>query len=98
MIHVLASVKLKPGCLDDALACYAALVPQVEALEDGCIQYTPMIDCPAVVPHQERDEGDIVVVERWKSIEAFKQHIVMPHSAAFRARISPLLRERITVR
>ncbi len=98
MISVIAYVRLKPGNIANALACYSALIPQIMAHEPGCLEYAPMRDYDAELPNQEKDEDMIVVCERWTSIEDFRKHIAMPHSAEFRARIAGYLRDRITVR
>jgi quinol monooxygenase YgiN len=98
MISVIAYVRLKPGSIAHALACYGELIPQIMAHEPGCLEYAPMLDCDAGLPNQEKDADTIIVSERWNCLEDFRKHIAMPHSADFRARIADYLREGITVR
>lgn len=98
MIYVFASVKVRRECLDRALDCYRELVPAVLQFEPGCLDYVPTVDVDMGLPNQEKDRSMILVSERWKSVEDFRAHLDMPHSAAFRTKMEPLLAERITVR
>lgn len=97
MIYVLATVKAKPGMVSRALDLYRVLVPQVMAKEAGCLEYVPTTDLDLGFPNQTRDENMIVVTERWKTIEDFRAHLVMPHSIEFRSSIHSILAERITM-
>ncbi len=98
MIHVFASVRVKPECLAQALECYREFVPAVLQYEAGCLQYVPTVDVDMGLPNQEINECLIVVAERWKTVQDFRNHLGMPHSAAFRAKMEPLLAAGITVR
>ena len=98
MIYVFATVRIKEGSIEQVLDCYRDLVPAVMKEEPGCLEYVPLIDVDTGLPNQEKDSSRILVAERWKSLEDFRKHIVMPHSVTFRSRIEPLLTERITVK
>lgn len=98
MIYVLASVKTKPGMVSRALDFYRVLVPQVMANEAGCLEYVPTADLDLGLPNQTLDHDQIVVTERWRTIEDFRAHLDMPHSIAFRSNIQHLLAERITIK
>ena len=98
MIFVFASVKVRSECLNQALDCYRELVPAVLQCEPGCLEYVPTVDVDMGLPNQEKDACLILVAERWRSVEDFRAHLVMPHSAAFRTTMEPLLAENITVR
>ncbi len=97
MIHVLATVLLKEGCLPDALDCYRYLVPQVLEKEPGCLEYTPTVDHDLGLVNQDKEPTRILVAERWQSETDFRAHLAMPHCVEFRARITPYLAERISV-
>ena len=43
MIHVIATIELKPGYREDYLKILKENVPKVKA-EDGCLAYEPTID------------------------------------------------------
>lgn len=97
MIHVLATVPVKQGCLPDALNCYRLLVPLVLAKESGCLEYTPTVDHDLALPNQRTNPDRILVTERWRSEADFRAHLAMPHCAEFRARMRPYLAEAITI-
>jgi quinol monooxygenase YgiN len=98
MIYVLAEANVKPGCLAQVLDCYRELVPAVLAQEPECIDYTPTIDLDLGLPNQALRAGTILVAERWRSAEAFRRHLSMAHSVAFRTKVAPLLSGGFTVR
>jgi len=98
MIYVFASVRIRKGCLEQALKCYNDLIPNVLRTEPGCLEYLPTIDVPTDLPNQDKDDCRILVKERWKSLDDFMKHLGMPHCATFRSRIQPLLLERISVK
>ena len=98
MIHVFATVKIRAGCLEQALDCYRYLVPEVMEYEPGCLDYVPTTDLDLGLPNQDRNGCTIFVSERWKSEEDFRAHLLMAHCIEFRKRITPYLDEGIRVR
>ena len=98
MIHVLATARIREGCMAQALDCYRVLVPLVLANEPGCLAYRPTSDTHLGLGNQDLCAGEILVVEQWRSIDDFRQHLQMAHCAAFRQKIAPFLREGIRVR
>lgn len=98
MIHVFATVKIKPGLLQQALECYRFLVPAVMANEPGCIEYSPTVDYDLGLPNQERNECLIFVTECWASENDFRAHLAMAHCVEFRKRIASCLEEGIRIR
>ena len=90
MIHVVATVTVKPGRMADALALYRPLVRAVEA-EKGCRQYRPTVDVDLGLPTQRLDPDRIVVTERWETIEDFRAHLVAPPVVAWREAIRDCL-------
>ena len=97
MIHVLATVQIKEGCLPEALNCYRYLVPKVLENEPGCLEYTPTVDHDLGLANQDRAPARILVAERWQSETDFRAHLAMPHCVEFRRRIAPYLAERISI-
>jgi len=84
MICVIATIELKEGCREVFLAVFQELVPKVLA-EEGCVEYTPMIDVPTPLPGQlPVEDHTVTVVEKWASLEALEQHLMAPHMGAFR--------------
>lgn len=98
MIHVLAKAPVRPGCMHAALACYRRLVPLILAAEPGCLAYQPSLDLDQGLHNQELAADEILVIERWQSLDDFQRHLRMPHCIAFRQEIMPCLRGGITVR
>jgi quinol monooxygenase YgiN len=91
MIHVLASITVKPSQRDAFVAAFKQLVPEVLA-EDGCIAYSPNIDTPTGLDAQSPvDENRVMVIEQWQSVEHLKAHLVAPHMQAFREKNGELV-------
>ena len=90
MIHVIATITLKPGSRTEFLEVFNANVPAVLA-EEGCRQYVPTIDADSGIEGQDTNENTVVVIEQWESIEALKAHLVAPHMVAFRERAGHLI-------
>lgn len=83
MIHVIASIRVKEGALDEYVELFKENVPNVLA-EDGCVQYSPCVDAETGWKTQGLDPQRMTVVEQWESMEALQAHARAPHMAAFR--------------
>lgn len=95
MINVLAIITAQPGQRDAVLEAFRANMPAVHA-EDGCLEYTPVIDAPDAGRMQAPIGPDgFVVIEKWASIAALAAHAASPHMAAYSARVKPLLLTRV---
>lgn len=91
MIHVIATIELKPGTRDEFLIEFSKLVPLVHE-EDGCIEYGPTIDSRTDFEAQEIKGPDTVtVVEKWASLGHLKAHLGAPHMAAYRESVKTLV-------
>ena len=91
MLHVIAVIETKPGQRDAVLAAARANVPNVRA-EQGCIEYTPVIDLeggPSIVT--PIGPNTFMVIEKWESREALLAHAAAPHMAAYQERIKDML-------
>ena len=87
MIHVIATIELKPGCRDDYLKILKGNVPNVKA-EDGCLAYEPTIDMESGLPAKtEIRENVVTIVEAWENLEALHAHLKTEHMAAYRAAV-----------
>lgn len=82
MIYVIATVTLKPGCLEDFVQVAR---PCIEATrkEQGCRLY----DLSASVTDPER----ATFIEEWDSREALEAHLHSPHIALFRTANKPFV-------
>jgi quinol monooxygenase YgiN len=84
MIHVIATIDLKPGCRDDFLQKLNENVPKVKA-EEGCLAYEPAIDIDSGLPVQGEIRPEVVVlVEAWTDLDALHAHLKTSHMAAYR--------------
>jgi quinol monooxygenase YgiN len=90
MIHVIASIEIKPNRINDFLEEFHAVVPAVLE-EKGCIAYGPTMDVDIGVDVQELDANIVTIVEQWESVEALQAHLVAPHMTAYRERVKDMV-------
>jgi len=87
MIHVIATVTVKPGKRDAFLAEFHRIVPMVHA-EVGCIEYGPTVDIASGLSVQgPLRENVVVIVEKWESLETLHAHTQAAHMADYRVRV-----------
>ena len=87
MIHVIATIELRPGTRESFLAEFKANVPEV-LKESGCLEYGPAIDFPTGLPAQNPDRpAVVVVVEKWTDLDALHAHLKAPHMIQYRERV-----------
>lgn len=80
MIHVVAIVTAQSGRRSELLDAFAKIVPAVLD-EEGCIEYSVIIDRPATEPAFGPDT--VVVVEKWTSMASLQAHGASAHMAKF---------------
>ena len=91
MIHVIATISVRPGRRNALIAEYRRLVPLVLA-EAGCIAYGPTVDIASGLAVQPAvRENVLVIVEKWESLEALKAHTQAPHMAAYREAVKNIV-------
>jgi len=84
MIQVIATIELKPDCIDKYLPILNENVPRVKA-EEGCLAYGPTVDLDSGLPAQgELRPNTVTLVEAWTSLEALHAHLKTPHMATYR--------------
>jgi quinol monooxygenase YgiN len=87
MIHVIATITLKPDTRPAFLDVFRWLTPLVQA-ESGCIEYQGTIDIPTTSAVQEGPSDDVVtVVEKWDSLDALYAHTQAPHMTQYREKV-----------
>ena len=90
MIHVIVTMRIKEGRMEEFLAACAELRPLV-LQEAGCIAYDYTRDAPAPLGRPQALEADrVTLLERWESMEALKAHLATPHMQAAGAKIKDL--------
>ena len=91
MIHVIATIDVKPGQRDAFLAEFHRIVPLVHA-EAGCIEYGPTVDVASGIAVQgPLRENVAVIIEKWASLDALKAHMHAPHMAEYRVAVKELV-------
>lgn len=89
MIHVIATIDLRPDTRDRFLDEFHGIIPEVLA-EDGCIEYGATVDVATGIPAQPALRPDVaVIVEKWRDIDALRAHLSAPHMLAYRERVKP---------
>jgi quinol monooxygenase YgiN len=84
MIQVIATIELKPDCVDKYLPILHENVPRVKA-EEGCLAYEPTVDVDSGLSAQGQiRQNTVTLVEAWTSLEALHAHLKTPHMAAYR--------------
>ena len=84
MIHVIATIELRPNSRDDYLKILQNNVPAVKA-EAGCLGYEPAVDIDSGLAFQNAVREDVVtIVEAWESLEHLVAHLKTPHMLAYR--------------
>jgi quinol monooxygenase YgiN len=92
MIHVVATIKVKPGMREDYLSILKDVVPQTRA-EKGCIAYEPAVDVESGIPVQVDIRPDVVtIVEAWESLDDLKAHLGAPHMQLYREKVKDLIK------
>jgi quinol monooxygenase YgiN len=86
VINVIAMIETKPGMRDEVLEAFKANVPAVLA-EDGCIEYSAVVDAEGVGSFQAKiGENNFAVIEKWESMDALMAHAVSDHMKAYGAK------------
>ncbi|MDF7825899.1 putative quinol monooxygenase [Pontiellaceae bacterium B12227] len=92
MIHVIASIGVKPGKRSAFLKIFKANVPNVLA-ENGCIEYIPAVDTDSGIDAQWKDETVVTVIEKWETIEALHAHLEAPHMKQYSSDVADLVED-----
>ncbi len=91
MIHVIATISIKPGKRAAFLAEFHRIIPAVHA-EAGCIEYGPTVDLASGLSVQGPVRDDVaVIIEKWESLDALKAHSQAPHMSEYRVRVQDLV-------
>ena len=87
MIYVVAKIEIADGHMDEFLAEFRHLMPQVQA-EPGCLEYLPAVDVQTDLDAQEGPRGNVVtVLEKWTTLDDLKEHLVAGHMAEYREKV-----------
>jgi quinol monooxygenase YgiN len=92
MVHVIASIQVKPGKVQEFIDVFKTNVPNVLA-EKGCIDYLPTIDLDAGLPPQQLAANTVTIIERWERLEDLHAHLKTPHMLAYREKVRDIVQE-----
>ena len=93
MIHVIATIELKPNSREDYLKILQNNVPTVKA-EDGCLGYEPAVDIDSGLAFQSVVRKNVVtIVEAWESLEHLAAHLKTTHMLAYRDAATPYVQQ-----
>ena len=93
MIQVVATIELKPDCLDEFLATLHENVPKVKA-EEGCLAYEPSIDVDSGLPVQgEVRQNTVTLVEAWVNLDSLHAHLKTSHMATYREAVKDYVQD-----
>ncbi len=90
MIHVSASIRVKPGSRSEFIEIFKSNISHVKA-EEGCIDYAPTVDIITDIPPQIMDENVVTIIEKWESLEALKTHLTAPHMLSYREKVKDIV-------
>jgi len=90
MVHVIATIRVKPGCMSQFLEIFKSNIPTVLA-ETGAVEYCPTVDLDTGLPRQVLEADTIVLIEKWSSLDALRNHLVTPHMSAYREKVKDLV-------
>ena len=95
LIHVVAVITAKPGMRGRILEAFHQNSPTVHR-EQGCIEYTATVDANDAGALQTKFGYDtFVVVEKWESLGALKDHATSPHMLAYAGKTKDLIESRV---
>ena len=93
MIQVIATIELRPDCLDEFLAILHENVPKVNA-EEGCLAYEPSVDVDSGLPVQGKIRPNTVtIVEAWINLASLHAHLKAPHMGAYREAVKDYVQD-----
>lgn len=94
-IHVMAVITAKKGMRGKILEAFLHNSPTVHK-EQGCVEYIATVDANDVGALQTNFGNDtFVVVEKWESLGALKDHATSSHMAAYAKKTKDLIESRI---
>jgi len=95
MLHIIAILTAKPGMREEMLTIFRANMPAVLA-EEGCIEYSPVIDAEGIgAPQTPLGPDTFMVIEKWSSLATFRAHGAAPHMVAYAAKVRDMLAGRV---
>ena len=93
-IHVVAIITARAGMRSKVLEAFHQNSPTVHK-EQGCVEYIATVDASDAGPLQTKfGQNTFVVVEKWESLSALKNHAASPHMVAYAKKTKDLIESR----
>jgi quinol monooxygenase YgiN len=73
MVHLIITVRVRPGCVADYVGAFAAIAADVR-LESGCIDYNIYRDSTDPRFDNQARPDTVIICEKWESIDALQAH------------------------
>lgn len=90
MLHVIATIELKPDKREAFLTVFRAVAPKVRA-EAGCLEYVLTADVETGLAAQGAARPEVLtIVERWVSLDHLRAHLAAPHMAEYGKQVKDL--------
>jgi quinol monooxygenase YgiN len=93
MIHVIASIRVKEGKVENFLAAYNSYAAEVRK-ERGCIRYIAALEIETPFFQQPVDRNMVRIIETWEDLDALGAHGAAPGMAAYREKTKDLVEDR----
>lgn len=90
MVHVIAAIEVREGCMAEFLDIFKSNVPEVHK-EKGCLEYRPTIDLESGIPVQRQNDAVTTIIEKWETLDDLKAHLVAPHMIAYKEKVKDLV-------
>jgi len=90
MIHVIASIHVKDGKVDEFIKIFKNNIPAVLG-EKGCVEYVPTVDVTTGLPPQELNAKVVTIVEKWDSLEDLRAHLTAPHMLEYKENVKDMV-------
>lgn len=98
MVHVIVTMQVAPGRMEQFLAVARELGPLVRA-EAGCLRYDYTVDTPSPLSIQEPlDDHRVTLIEQWESAAALAAHLQAPHMKQYGPALAELRSGAVTAR
>jgi quinol monooxygenase YgiN len=72
------------------LELFKSNIPTVLS-ETGAVEYRPTVDLDTGLPRQVLEADAVVLIEKWETLDALRNHLVTPHMLAYREKVKDLV-------
>lgn len=92
MIHVIASIHVNDGRIDEFIEIFKSNMPFV-LQEKGCLEYVPAVDLDSSLPLQELNANVVTIIEKWDTLDDLFAHLKAPHMVSYHAKTREMVKK-----